>query len=186
MSTANQTDAANSIYQQALKGSPKNAGLPDALAKLLVGQSGNETGGWTSDFFVNGNACFGYSCSSSSSYQTGCSSATSDNGVTVGYYDSIEDSTNEIIDWIYRRVADGKFPKDLTTITDADQYATLLSNAGYFTSGETAYASNIDMWINKLADFFSTALSNPPASIIMALVLIGLIIFAFKKKLFEK
>lgn len=168
MSTANQTDAATSIYNQAVAGSPNNPGLPPALAQLVVGQSGNETGGWTSNFFVNGNACFGYECSEVSDYQTSCSPGNADNGVKVGYYDSIEDSTNEIIDWIYRRVADGSFPKDLTTITSPDQYATLLKNAGnpagsksYYGANEQTYADNIKTWITNLGTFFLTRSKLP-------------------------
>lgn len=164
----NQTDAATSIYNQAIKGSPNNPGLPPQLAQLLVGQSGNETGGWTSHFFTEGNACFGYSCSEVSEYQTSCSAGNADNGVQIGYYDSIEDSTNEIIDWIYRRVADGSFPKDLTSILSADQYATLLKNAGnpsgsksYYGASETTYADNIKEWITNLGSFFQTR-SNLP------------------------
>ena len=159
--TQSQQNAAVRIYNQALAGTPNHPGVPPALAALIVGQSGNETGGWTSDFFEQGNACFGYSCDlSDSDYQTSCSTSVSDNGVTVGYYDSIEDSTMEIIDWIYRRVADGSFPSDLSTITTANQYATLLKNAGpdgsksYYGASEASYESNINLWLSRVGSFF--------------------------------
>lgn len=153
------TDAQNAIatriLNQCLAGtSSDNPGLPQQLAEYVVGQSYNETGGWTSNFFKNGNACFGYECDSSSDYQSGCSVATSDNGVTVGYYASVEDSTKELIDWIYRRVDDKKFPDDLTTIVSADQYAGLLSNAGYFTSSASAYAARIMQFLTNAGNLF--------------------------------
>lgn len=153
--TTSQQAIATRIYNQCIAGtSSDNPGLPDALAQFVVGQSYNETGGWTSDFFVNGNACFGYECDSSSDYQSGCSAATSDNGVTVGYYSSVENSTKELIDWIYRRVDDKKFPDDLTTITSADQYAGLLSKAGYFTSSASAYAARIMQFLSNAGNLF--------------------------------
>jgi uncharacterized FlgJ-related protein len=152
--TTSEIEASQRIYNQAIAGSDNNPGLPATLANFLVGQSANETAGWTSDFFVNNNNCFGYSCDSGSQYQDGCSAGNADNGVQVGNYDSIEDSTKEIVDWIYRRVSDGKFPSDLTTITSADQYATLLKNAGYYQSAESSYAANISAWLSKLGNVF--------------------------------
>lgn len=150
-----QTDVSIRIYNQCQAGtSGNNPGLPDALCEFVVGQSYNETGGWSSDFFVNGNACFGYECDPTSIYQKGCSVATSDNKVTVGYYASVEDSTKELIDWIYRRVDDGKFPSDLTTITSADQYAGLLSKADYFTSSASAYAARIMQFLSNAGNLF--------------------------------
>jgi hypothetical protein len=154
--TQAQQDAASRIYAQAIAGSANNSGLPPAMANFLVGQAANETAGFTSNFFVNNNNCFGYSCSSSSQYQDGCSSGNADNGVQVGNYDSIEDSVQELVDWWYRRASDGKggCPSDLTTITTADQYATILSNAGYYTSAESNYAANIVQWLSELGTSF--------------------------------
>lgn len=150
-----QSAIATRIYNQCLAGtSSDNPGLPEVLAEFVVGQSYNETGGWTSHFYVEGNACFGYECDSSSDYQKGCSTSTSDNNATVGYYASVEDSTKELIDWIYRRIDDGKFPSDLTTITSADMYAGLLSKAGYFTSGAAAYAARIMQFLTNAGNLF--------------------------------
>lgn len=154
MSTANQQAWANRIFAAATSGNSNNDGLPSSLAELLVDQSAHETNGWTSNFFQNGNAAFGYSCDSNSAWQSGCSTSNADNGVKVGYYNSIEDSTQEIVDWIYRRVKEGKFPSDLSTITTADQYATLLKKAGYYGDSQSNYASGLKRWANSLSDFF--------------------------------
>lgn len=154
MSTINQQAIAGRILIKALAGTDNNPGLPQPLAGFLVDQSAHETNGWTSNFFVNNNNCFGYSCSSSSQYQNGCSSGNADNGVQVGNYDSIEDSVSEIIDWIYRRVAQGKFPSDLSTITTSDQYAQLLKAAGYYGDSSSNYAAGLKRWAQNLADFF--------------------------------
>lgn len=150
------SDIANTIYSSAVNGNDVNPGLPPSLATLLVGQSGNETGGWTSGFFVNNNNCFGYSCSPGSKWQDGCSSNNADNGVTVGNYDSIDDSVQELVDYWWRRSKDGKggCPSDLSQITTADQYASILSGAGYYTSAETNYAANIAAWVTKVGQLF--------------------------------
>lgn len=151
-----QADASSRIAAQCAAGTPNNPGLPDNLIPFVVGQSFNETNGWSSNFFVNNNNCFGYQCDAGSAYQNGCSSGNADNHVPVGNYNSIEDSTKEIIDWIYRRVADGQFPSDLTTITTADQYAHYLSTGGhqYFTSSASSYASRINTFLKQAGNLF--------------------------------
>lgn len=150
------SDTAQVIYNSAIAGNSSNAGLPAALAEFLVGQAGNETGQGTSNFFVNNNNCFGYECDSSSSWQDGCSTANADNGVTVGNYDTIDDSVQELVDYWYRRAADGKggCPSDLTQITSVSQYARILKGAGYYTSAESSYAANIQAAINSAGNFF--------------------------------
>lgn len=151
-------DIANKIYSSAINGNAGNPGLPANMASFLVGQSANETGGWTSGFFVNNNNCFGYSCDSGSNWQNGCSSNNADNGVTVGNYDSIDDSVQELVDYWWRRSKDGKggCPSDLSTISTADQYASILHSAGYYTSAEANYAANIKAWVTKLGSAFLT------------------------------
>lgn len=152
------TDAQNSvatrIFNQCIRGTDINPGVPAALAQLMTGQSFNETNGWTSNFYVNYNNGFGISCDPSWKRATGCSSEDADNGVPVGVYDSVEDSAMDVIDWIYRRVNDGKFPSDLSTITTADQYANLLHNAGYFTSSASSYASRIKTFLQQAGNLF--------------------------------
>lgn len=150
------SDTASTIYASATAGNSNNPGVPAALAGFLVGQAGNETGDGTSDFFLNNNNCFGYECDGSSSWQDGCSTANADNGVQVGNYDSIDSSVQELVDYWYRRAADGKggCPPDLNNITSVDQYAKILKAAGYYTSSETNYAQNIQDAIAKAGDFF--------------------------------
>lgn len=149
-------DSAARIYAQAVAGTDNNPGVPSLFAEFIVGQAANETGGFTSNFFVNNNNAFGYSCSSSSQYQDGCSSGNADNGVKVGNYDTIEDSVKEVVDWWYRRTRDGRggCPSSLDQITTSDQYAQILSNAGYFTSNEGNYSANIAAWMTKLSSAF--------------------------------
>jgi hypothetical protein len=152
------SDIAAEIYAAASAGNSVNPGLPAAMCNFLVGQAGNETGNGTSDFFLNDNNCFGYECDASSSWQDGCSAASADNGVTVGNYDTISDSVQELVDYWYRRAADGKggCPSDLTQITSADQYAKILKAAGYYQSAELTYADNIKNSLAAAGNFFRT------------------------------
>jgi uncharacterized FlgJ-related protein len=140
---------ADIVYNRALQGTLNNPGLPDTLAQLVVGQSQDESANFTSPVFAATNNGFGYKYSGSS-YQ---------HGDYEGYakYDNLDDSTAEVVDYIYRRVADGSFPQDLTTITTPDQYATLLANAKpgpYYGVPEQQYASGI-------ASYFQTNVLQP-------------------------
>jgi uncharacterized FlgJ-related protein len=155
-------DYATEVYNRALTGTVKNPGLPDTLAQLVVAWSEHESGGYTSPVFENTANAFGYKYSGSN-YQRG-------NYEGYAKYDSIDDSTSEIVDYVYRRVRDGSFPSDLTTITTPDQLATLLQNAKpgpYYEDSETNYA-------NGLANWFSSnvlqPLQNNPA---LGLVILG-------------
>lgn len=181
MSTTTQTDAASRIFAAAL-----GDGMPSALCSFIVGQSGNETNGWTSNFFVNNNNCFGYECSAVSDWQNGCSATNADNGATVGNYDSIEDSTHELTDWIKRRQAENKFPQDLSTITTPEQYATLLSNCGYYTSSSSSYGANIAKWISNLGSSFMSALQGNPVPVVLLIgIAIAGIYVGVKKGIFK-
>lgn len=150
--------AASRIYASAIQGNDANTGVPAIFAEFMVGQAANETNGFTSNFFENNNNCFGYECDSGSKWQDGCSSGNADNGVTVGNYDTIEDSTQEVVDWWYRRTKDGRggCPPSLNQITSSDQYAQILSDAGYYTSAEPNYAANIAKWMKTFASAFTT------------------------------
>jgi len=153
------------IFNQAKNGTAVNPGLPATLSSLLIAQAAHETADFTSPFFRNYNNAFGYSYIPGARYQVGPGSL-ADNGTPIAVYNSLEDSVKEIIDWIYRRVADGKFPKDLSTITTPEQYATLLRNSGYFTDSATNYAAGIrSFFIQVMQD-----LEKPQAKVILLIV----------------
>lgn len=136
---------ADVIRAQALQGTPNNPGVPAALAELLVAQSKHETGNYTSAFFRNYNNAFGYAFYAGSDYQAGAGTV-ADNGRPIAVYGSVNDSTMEVVDWIYRRYREGKFP-DLKTIRTPEQYAALLKSAGY-------YGDSLDNYLRGLKRFF--------------------------------
>jgi len=170
--------ADQTIYDQALQGSDINPGIPPVLAALLVAQAKYETGGFTSNFFRNYNNAFGYSYSPSSIYQTG-QGTNADNGLPIAAYNSIQDSTKEIIDWIYRRRNEGKFPADLSKITTPDQYALLLKTAGYY--GDTL--SNYTAGLKRYFSYVITNLQKPGAGVVIGVAfIIASIIYYLRKR----
>jgi len=145
---ANKDEYAVRIFAQAVRGTPNNAGVPPALANIIVAQAKHETGNFSSRFFVQDHNGFGYSYYSGSPYQTGAGGV-ADNGQSIAQYATIEDSTKEIIDWLYRRMREGKFP-DLRTITTIEEYAVRLKNAGYYGAPVTEYLAGLKRWIVPL------------------------------------
>lgn len=163
----------NTIYNTAVAD-----GMPSALAKLIVAQSKLETGDYTSNFFLNYNNCFGYSCVPGGQWQSGCGTL-ADNGISIAAYSSIENSTHEITHWIRRRQAEGKFPADLNEITTADQYSLLLKNAGYYGASLADYTAGVLYWFNRL----------PPLAVAVigtsTLIVGALVAYLFRKDLFS-
>jgi len=137
------TATENIIYQAA-----KAKGLPDLLSAFIVAQAKHETGNFSSNAFKQFNNAFGYTYSGSK-YQTG-KGLIADNGQPVAAYANVKDSTFEIADWIGRRIAEGKFPIDLNTITTPEQYAQLLKSANYYGDTVSNYSNGLRYWFNAL------------------------------------
>lgn len=177
MSLPTSADYAAIVTARLQDGTDTNPGLPANLVPLVLAQAQNESTNFTSNVFNNtgyGNA-FGYNYSGSA-YQTG-----SFEGFAVYGNNGVDDSAAEIVDYIYRRVADGSFPADLTTITTADQYATLLKNAGYYTASEATYASGISNWLQQ--NVVTPIVNNPEISIGVTLAILAVgSYFLFRKK----
>jgi len=164
------------IFNQALKGTGNNPGLPPVLSSLLVAQAAHETGNFTSNFFTKYNNAFGYSYVPGGSYQVAAGTV-ADNGQPIAVYRSIEDSTKEVIDWIYRRVKEGKFPADLFTITTPDQYAQLLKAANYYGDTLQNYAAGL----NRFFTAVQSQLEKPPAKA-FTLIALGLLFYWILKR----
>ena len=156
------------IYSQAKAGTPVNPkGLPDALASLLVAQANHETGRFSSNIFIQGNNAFGYTHVPGGRYQLPEPGRIADNGQPAAKYANVEDSVREIVDWIYRRVKEGKFPANLDSIQTPAQYAQLLKNAGY-------YGDTLSNYQRGLQQFFKVVKENPVPSGLLILVLLYL------------
>lgn len=133
-------DIPSIIYEQARAGTPNNPGLPDPVSKNLVYQAAHETANFTSNFFRNYNNAFGYSCSGSV-YQSKCGTQ-ADNNLPIAAYDSVNDSVKELVDYLYRRKAEGYF-KTWNDIADPAAYASMLKRAGYYGDNLTNYTAGL-------------------------------------------
>jgi uncharacterized FlgJ-related protein len=169
-------DYSSAVYTRAITGTDDNPGLPVTLANLVVAQSEHESGNYASDVFLNtGGNAFGYKYSGSK-YQ---------HGDYNGYakYLSIDDSTAEVVDYIYRRVADGSFPADLTTITTPDQYATLLQNAKpgpYYGDTEANYSAGLASWFTT--NVVQPLQQNPSLGVLILVGIAAIGYFISKRK----
>lgn len=139
------------IYNASIAGTPTNPrGLPPALSNLVVSQARHETNNFTSNSFVKFNNGFGYKYTGNK-WQSGMG-VRSPEGDFYAAYANIENSTREIVDWIYRRMREGKFPANLGDIRTPEQYATLLKNAGYYGDDLENYIAGLKRWLKKVTE----------------------------------
>ena len=146
---------------------------------LLVAQAKHETGNFTSNGFRLGNNAFGYSYVRGGAWQLPTPGRIADNGQPLAQYASVEDSTREVVDWIYRRVREGKFPSDLASITSPDKYALLLKQSGYYGDTLQNYSSGLRRF---LADLVPEAVRDNPGATLLLTVLGGFIAWRLLKK----
>jgi len=134
----------NEILQAAAAGTPTNPkGLPPNITSLMLAQAKHETGNFSSNLFTKYKNAFGYSyVPGGTAWQVG-GGTKADNGVPIAVYKSVADSTREIVDWIYRRVKEGKFPANLDLIKTPDEYGVLLKNAGYYEDTVQNYTAGL-------------------------------------------
>jgi hypothetical protein len=126
------SDLAPSDAEQLIFSQFVSFGFPQLFSKIVTGQSGHETNGWTSDVWYKDNNGFGFGFSGSDYY----------------YYDSVEANTEAVAAYIQGKIDDGVFP-DPSTITSAAQWAALLKQAGYYTDSQSNYAAGIERWFNN-------------------------------------
>lgn len=152
-----------------LDGTPSNPGLPPELVDLAIDQDEFETNGYTSHVFLTDNNLNGYKYTGSH-WQDG-QGVQSPEGDYYAHYDSPEQSAGEKVDWIYRRIDDGIFPEDLTTITSTTQYAMLLKKAGWYGASESVYESGLDRWyqdfVSEIQDIPAAVEANPGKAILI-------------------
>jgi hypothetical protein len=104
-------------------------GLPDPVSKIIVAQSGHETGGWVSPVYKTDNNLFGYGYDGAGNY--------------TYYPNGIEDSIDDLVGWLDRHIP------GYETITDPGTYAAAIQAQGYFTDNLANYSAGVTRWINN-------------------------------------
>ena len=162
--------AANIIYNTA-----RNAGFPDLLSRLLVAQAQHETGNFTSNFFKRYNNAFGYSYVRGGKWQLATPGTVADNGQPIAAYKNVENSTMEVVEWIKRRVQEGKFPA-LDKIDSPQVYAELLRNAGYYTDTLDNYRRGLVSFFNAGVNF---ATSTEGKILVTTFIIAGVLYYIY-------
>lgn len=152
------------VYEQARQGTAVNPGLPDNLALYLVAMACHETGDFDSNIFRDDKNAFGYSYVAGSRYQEG-PGRMADNGQYAAHYRTVNDSVRELVDWIYRRRAEGIFPANLRAITSLAQYVSLLKRSSYFQDTEQNYLRGAQRCFESLV---LTRLPDPAIPLILS------------------
>ena len=132
-------EISNRIFIQA-----KKRGLSDRLAALMVAWSKWETGNYSSHFVTDNRNLFGYTYDKNSKYQTGYNGSNPKAG-RFATYATLEDSVNENVDWMNRRVKKqdrGTWPS-LEDITDPIEFARLLMQSKYSDDSYLVYGQGI-------------------------------------------
>jgi hypothetical protein len=131
-----------------------NYALPDPISKIITAQSGHETGGWTSNIWLQNNNGFGYGYQGGGNYE---------------FYNTVQDSVDDLIGWLGRHVP------GYETITDPDTYAQALKNNGYYTDSESNYSAGVSRWLNNNLQLVA-------GGSVAVLVIVALLIYLVTKK----
>lgn len=136
-------DDADRIYTQAMK-----RGLGSYMSRMVVAWAKFESGNFSHSFYRDDKNGFGYMRDPNSKYQIG-GGRNADNGKPIGQYRSIEDSVNEVVDWMNRRYSRqdrGKWPKP-SAIASPEQFVGLIKAAGYFGGAHSVYLAGVKKYL---------------------------------------
>jgi len=122
--------------------------VPDTVAKLMIAQSQQETGNFTSAVFKDDNNGFGMKVPSirKDPYIKGPSvhANLSEGKTPYAHYDNLADSTKSLVNWMrYNKIK-------WSDIDTPEKYATVLKSKGYYGDALSNYLYNISRYYDKL------------------------------------
>jgi len=139
------------IYNQAI-----SMGMPAEVAKLIVAQARFESADYNSRLFNDWNNAFGYKWVGQKKWANGPAFAAPNqdaggnaDGGTYAAYNNVQDSTGELVDWLKRRQAEGKF--SIASLTTPAAYASALKGSGYYGISSSEYGSGLLAKLGKIA-----------------------------------
>jgi uncharacterized FlgJ-related protein len=167
------------IYDQAIK-----RGLIPTVANLLVAQARFESADYTSNVYKQNKNLFGYKFVGQRGATRGTVAPKSEwpNANTPGYYAkyaTIEDSVNEVINWLFRRQQEGKFL--VNSLTTAGKYAAGLKAGNYYGDSAANYSNGLTAKLKKIDFLTGPSGASTMAGALPIFLLIGLALAAFKK-----
>jgi len=165
------------IYDQGIK-----RGLTPTVANLLVAQARFESADYTSNVYKKNNNLFGYKFVGQAGATRGSEAPKSEwpNANTKGYYakyTSVENSANEVINWLFRRQQEGKFL--VNQLTTAGKYAAGLKAGNYYGSSAAEYGNGLTAKLKKI-DFTSRSGATMAGALPIVLI-VGLALSLLKK-----
>lgn len=154
----------------------------EKLAKFMIAQAKHETAGFTSKVFKTNNNAFGYKYYKGSIYQLS-KGLNSPEGDSYAKYNSVEDSSKEVADWLGRRK--DKF-KGVITIED---YSKQLKESKYYGDSLANYTNALKRWFAGLGQYVSNKIEGVKKKsfsaftwVILLTSLLGLFWFIKRKK----
>ena len=187
------TNTQKSDFNTTIKKLFLNAGFTDAFSSLAAAQAVHESGNYSNTAFIKFNNPFGYKHYSGSKWQKKDSQGNvSTEGDNYAAYDSIENATNELIDWWKRRASGGSYCKGgnapvLSNIDTPKKYVDGLiscpdyiffsNSSGGYPSQATIddYVYSMSSWIQKIQFFYGKSTSNKAITIGVGIGLAALI-----------
>jgi uncharacterized FlgJ-related protein len=165
------------IYDQGIK-----RGLTSTVANLLVAQARFESADYTSNVYKKNNNLFGYKFVGQAGATRGSEAPKSEwpNANTKGYYakyTSVENSANEVINWLFRRQQEGKFL--VNQLTTAGKYAAGLKAGNYYGSSAAEYGNGLTAKLKKID--FTSGSGATMAGALPIILIVGLALSLLKK-----
>jgi uncharacterized FlgJ-related protein len=168
-------------YDERIFSQATSEGIPTILATIIVAMARHETGNYTSAAFKQCNNCFGYKYVGQATAAGECVVVSSEGDPFAGY-NSIEGSVHELVLWIKRRQAEGKFPQDLSTINTPDKFASLLKASNYYGDTVTNYTNRLIYWLQQIGGTLATPAVGATALLV---ILVALGLYHWRKRIFH-
>lgn len=161
------TEEQKTGYDSAIFNQATSMDIPDTVAKNIVAQARFETGDYSNTAFLEHNNAFGYKTYPGSKWQRGAGNISTE-GDPYADYANVQDSTGELVDWLKRRQAEGKFT--IASLTNPVDYANALKSCDYYGSAASDYANGLIAKL-KLIDWKTVGVVAGGSAAVLLMVL---------------
>lgn len=162
------------IYDTAIK-----QGFNPKAAKLIVAQARFESADYNSNVFKKNNNTSGIKYIGQANAKKG---TLSPEGDYYAHFNTIQDSINDKIVRLYNITMRGVTPKQLKDSTDANEFANLLKQRGYYDSSAIEYGNGLKSKLLKINVIEFVQKNKYAIGIGVVLIGIGLYLYSKTKK----